>query len=71
MKKTIQFKRETVYELAFLATLKDHDLSDECFSEAMKDNVDLVRNKLYFAHIQWMKKHEAGADWGPTTEIID
>lgn len=74
MKKTIQFKRETVYELAFLATLKDHDLSDECFSEAMKNNVAIVRKKIYFAHVQLFKENEESpipkGEW-ETLEILD
>ena len=74
MKKTIQFKRETVYELAFLATLKDHNLSDECFSEAMKNNVAIVRDKIYLAHLQLFKENEENttpkAEW-VTLEILD
>lgn len=71
MQEELQFKRETIYGLAFIATLKNYDLSSENFSKAMKSNIDIVRNKLYSAHVQWLKEREASGEWKPTTEIID
>lgn len=65
----LKVTRETLYTLAFVATVKQIDVDDPAFVEKMCDNVGKIAHTLQVAHEKYSKGMTV--TWEPSAKIVD